>query len=182
MWNLSAALPPTARVTGAWLSPIHAGTYNGSPFSVDVSDIDYGRDLSTGITTYDAAYWNDFGAMGIAGRAKYGSFTVNGIGDYTIQLGSSAVADLMNRFPLLNYLGAIVLALTAGVMMLEDKFIDNIIPVAVLESPVVAYGIPLILAVAVPVIATMMKRRAKEREALAEGSPAAAVATAKREA
>jgi predicted tellurium resistance membrane protein TerC len=92
------------------------------------------------------------------------------------------VAELMNRFPWLNYIGAIVIAWTAGVMMLEDKVIGSFIPVAVLESPIIEYGIPLILAVAVPVIATMMKRRAKAREAIAEGAPAAAVATAKPEA
>jgi len=92
------------------------------------------------------------------------------------------VAELMNRFPWLNYIGAIVIAWTAGVMMLEDKVIGSFIPVAVLESPIIEYGIPVMLAVGVPVIATMMKRRAKAREALAEGAPAVAVANAKPEA
>jgi YjbE family integral membrane protein len=83
------------------------------------------------------------------------------------------VAELMNRFPWLNYIGAIVIAWTAGEMMLQDKFIDGFIPAHILEAPVVEYGIPLVLAVGVPVIATMMMRRAKAKE-VAEGAHAVA--------
>ncbi len=83
------------------------------------------------------------------------------------------VAELMNRFPWLNYIGAIVIAWTAGEMMLEDKFLDSIVPAQVLEFPVVEYGIPLALALGVPVIATVMARRARARVAAAETSAAA---------
>jgi len=71
------------------------------------------------------------------------------------------VAALMSRFPWLNYIGAIVIAYTAGEMMLEDKLIGPYFP----ETAIVQIGIPALLAVGVPVVATWISRRAKAKAA-----------------
>ncbi len=83
------------------------------------------------------------------------------------------VAELINKFPWINYIGAIVIAYVAGEMMLEDHLVAPFVP----ETVVIEKGVPILLAIAVPVIATMMQRRARAREAVAahaETAPAAA--------
>ncbi len=88
-----------------------------------------------------------------------------------VLFAGGVVAQLMERFPWLNYIGAIVIAWTAGEMMLEDKFIDGFVPETILATPVVDYGIPLVLAVGVPLIANIMNRRAKAKEAVSVSAP-----------
>ena len=67
------------------------------------------------------------------------------------------VAALMSRFPWLNYLGAIVIAWTAGEMMLADSLVGPLLP----DSILVEIGIPLLLAIGVPLLATFLSRRAR---------------------
>ena len=80
-----------------------------------------------------------------------------------VLFGGGVVAMLMNRLPWLNYVGAIVIAWTAGEMMLSDQFVRTYVP----ETILVERGIPLLLAVGVPVITNLLTRRAAAREAAA---------------
>ncbi len=81
------------------------------------------------------------------------------------------VAELINRFPWINYVGAIVIAYVAGEMMLQDHLVAPFVP----ETVLIEKGVPILLAIAIPVIATLMNRRSKAREtALAmEATPVA---------
>ncbi len=71
------------------------------------------------------------------------------------------VAELINRFPWINYVGAIVIAYVAGEMMLQDHLVAPFVP----ETVLIEKGVPILLAIAIPVIATLVNRRSKAREA-----------------
>lgn len=84
------------------------------------------------------------------------------------------VAELINRFPWINYIGAIVILYVGGEMMLEDHFIEPFVHPLVTAVPnpmIIEKGFPILLAILVPVISIWLQRRAlmvERAEAVAE--------------
>ena len=86
------------------------------------------------------------------------------------------VAVLMERFPWINYVGSIAIAYVAGEMIMKDQFVRGLAPqlmttLAEAEARIELAVVPLLVAIAVPVIATVMNRRSRARVAEAP-SPA----------
>ncbi|MBL0389281.1 TerC family protein [Tumebacillus sp. ITR2] len=71
--------------------------------------------------------------------------------------GSTVILKLMNRFPLLIYVGAGVLGWTAGTMLISDKVVDEFVNIAVLD-----WVVPLVVTVAVIVLGKMLSGREKQ--------------------
>lgn len=96
------------------------------------------------------------------------------------------VAVLMEKYPWINYVGAIAIAYVAGEMIMKDQFVHGLAPqvmtvLAEAEAKIDIALVPLIVAVAVPALATYMNRR--RRIKAVEGiSPAVAAAHAEHEA
>ncbi len=79
------------------------------------------------------------------------------------------VAALMSRFPWLNYVGAILIAYTAGEMMLQDKLVGSYYPgiitaeLGVPGSSVAVSFFAVALAVVVPMLARWRSRQGRAR-------------------
>lgn len=99
-----------------------------------------------------------------------------------VLFAGSIVAVLMERFPWINYVGAIAIAYVAGEMMMKDKFVDSLMPqvATILEQAQVGVELgifPLLMAIAVPVYATWRNAKARaNRVASQQEAPAPAVA------
>lgn len=71
--------------------------------------------------------------------------------------GSTLILKLINRFPVLIYVGAAVLGWTAGKMLVSDKVIDDFLASAVFD-----WIVPLIVTVAVVVLGKWLSGRQKQ--------------------
>ncbi|HEX9015180.1 MAG TPA: TerC family protein [Chloroflexota bacterium] len=76
------------------------------------------------------------------------------------------VAVLMERFPWINYIGSIAIAYVAGEMIMKDEFVRNLAPglmkvISEAQASIELGVLPLIVAIAVPVIATWRNSRGK---------------------
>ena len=80
------------------------------------------------------------------------------------------VAVLMERYPWINYVGAIAIAYVAGEMLMKDQFVHGLAPqlmsaLAEAEASIEIAIVPLVVAVAVPIIATYMNSRSRAKAA-----------------
>jgi YjbE family integral membrane protein len=72
--------------------------------------------------------------------------------------GSQVILKLINRFPILIYIGAGVLGWTAGSMLIEDRLISNFV-----HSKVLDWAVPTVVTIAVVVLGKWLgNRRAKQ--------------------
>ncbi len=95
-----------------------------------------------------------------------------------VLFAGSIVAILMERFPWINYVGSIAIAYVAGEMIMKDQFIHGLAPqvmgaLAEMQLSLEVAIVPVVVAIVVPVYATMRNRQGAAKKVEA---PAAAVA------
>lgn len=86
-------------------------------------------------------------AIGGASRGSFGLILFGlGLSIPIIMFCASWIANLMDRYPWLAYVGAGVLAWTAGLMIVDDK---KVIELLIGESRLLHWGIPLVITIGV---------------------------------
>ncbi len=119
----------------------------------ETSDVSYGRNLSQAIKTIILA---DFimsldNVLAVGGAAHGNIWLVLfglGLSIPLLMWGSALVARLINRLPVIMYLGSAILAYTAAEMCMEDPYLSRF----TYQLPAVEMMIPMVAALAVILI------------------------------
>lgn len=106
----------------------------------------------------DAAMGLD-NVLGVAGAA-HGNFLLVVIGLIIsvpiVVWGSTFISRLMNKYPIIIYIGAAVLAFTAGKMITDDPLVKNIISFL----PVLKWGVIALIVAGVLILGSRVKKKA----------------------
>lgn len=125
----------------------------------DTSDVAYGRSLSQAIKTIILAdFIMSLDNVLAVGGAAHGDFWLVlfglGLSIPLLMWGSALVARLINRFPVIMYVGSGILAYTAAEMCVEDPYLSRFTYVL----PFFQLVLPIVAALAVVMIGRAMRK------------------------